>query len=147
MATTPKKRKRQKSIRTELGAIHQWMIDHEAADKKAFGEAQSVMANLTTKDDLAEFAKMFVELDEKGEVKKDFDTGQLVPKFATKKDVQPVVKFYDKLALSAQIVGGGGKWVSSATFWLAAFLIAMGVITGKLWVALAAVASFLSSPK
>lgn len=79
---------------------------------------------IASKGDLAEFAQMF--LDEKGK-----------PIFATKGDVEkleiavkPVIGFYDKLALSAQLVNGGGVWLSRTVLGLAALLVAFGLIKG-----------------
>lgn len=139
--TAPKR----KTVIAELGAIHQWMKDHEKADDGRFDAGTKHMDLLATKTDIAELAKMFMELDEHGDIKRDATTGMPIVKFATKKDVLPVVKFYDKLALSAQIVNGGSKWFSSAVFWLAAFLLAASVITGKIWFILGGLAHWMSS--
>jgi len=129
------------STARELGSIHSWMRNHEKADALAFQAGSEKMDTLATKQDLADLTKLFVELDDEGEVKRNPETGHLIPKFATKKDVQPVVAFYDKLALSAQLVNGGGKWLSRFVLGLAALLVAFSIITGafKGWlVALAA---------
>lgn len=123
--------------------MRQWQRDHGREDDERhqenigrFAEGSKKMETLVTKDDLADFAKLFVETDEKGDIKFGTD-GKMVPRFATAKDVAPVKAFYDKLALSAQIVDGAGKGISKTVFWLAAFLLALGVITGKIWVLLA----------
>lgn len=135
--------------------MRQWQKDHgheddsrhqeniarfaEGSQKMELLASKKDLENLPTRADLADFSKLFVETDEKGQVKYGED-GKMIPRFATKKDLGdlgPVKAFYDKLALSAQIVDGTGKFISARVFWLAAFLLALGVITGKIWVILA----------
>lgn len=127
--TTKKASSRPRTVVRELGAIHAWMQNHEREDSKRFNSGARRMMVLATKEDLADLAKLFVETDEHGEIALGPD-GRMVPKFATKKDVQPVVQFYDKLALSAQLVNGGSKWFSRIILGLAALLVAIGLIKG-----------------
>ncbi len=142
MAARSNKRKKT-TVAEDVADMRRWQTDHGRQDDERhqeniqrFADGSKKMDTLTTKDDLADFAKIFVETDEKGEVKFG-DDGKMIPRFALKTDVAPVKAFYDKLALSAQIVDGAGKGISKTVFWLAAFLLAVGIITGKIWVLLA----------
>lgn len=53
-----------------------------------------------------------------------------MPLFATKADVMPVVDFYKKLMLAAQLTDNGGKWVSRFIIGLVATFIALGALFG-----------------
>ncbi len=166
MAKKTNKPKKQ-TLAQDVAGMRQWQEDHGKHDDERhqqnierFAEGTKKMDTLATHEGLArglnDLARLFVETDDiTGEAILDIK-GRMIPRFAEKKDLErveqavaPVVTFYDKLALSAQIVDKTGQWLSSKTFWLAAFLVAVGVITGKLWVFMGMIASFFggTTPK
>jgi hypothetical protein len=118
-ASTRKKKPSVKkgSVVRELGAIHEWMKDHEKHDDKRFEEGKAKMATLATKDDIQtvmvdqaskeDFSKLARMLfDEKGQ-----------PMFATKQDMEPVLNLYK-----------GSTFVRSAVAGLAGTVITLAAL-------------------
>jgi hypothetical protein len=118
-----RKKKKQKMGNDALAAILAWMKDHERHDDSRFKEGSEHMATLATKEDLAEMMKFFLEEDPEA-------PGQLRPKFATRRDVEPIIDLYNKLVLSAKITNGVGKFSKWFILTGAALFIALGVLTG-----------------
>lgn len=95
----------------ELGAIHQWMQDHEKHDDRRFEQGNITMATLATKNDLAVVAQ---------EQKNDMttltkllldDNGQ--PKFATKQDMAPVLSLYQGSVFTKSLILGAAAIIGA----------------------------------
>lgn len=91
---SPIKKKKVGGIVRELGAIHEWMQDHEKHDDKRFEEGAATMAKLATKDDI-----QTVMVDQASKTDLDRLTRLLLdengqPRFATKEDMMPVLNLY-----------------------------------------------------
>lgn len=108
-----------------------WREDHERHDDKRFEEGTKLMSSLATAESVEKLHKLLVD-----------DDG--TPRFATKRDVAPLLKFYNNIILSAQITEGAGKWISRTILWLAGFLIAMGIITGGFKAAVAGLLAWVT---
>jgi hypothetical protein len=95
MATNSKRRpaKKKNGVAKELGAIHQWMKDHERHDDERFEEGRAKMNTLATKDDTSEIMNLLLD-----------DSGQ--PKFATKSDMQPMIDLYKGGTLAKSLLTG-----------------------------------------
>lgn len=104
-------------IENRQAGIEDWQKNHEKHDDDRFEDGQRTMAKLATKEDFDKIHALLV--DEDG-----------MPTFAEKKDVSPVVDFYEKLVLSGVILGVAGKWSNKLILGGAALLIAWGVLTG-----------------
>lgn len=108
----PVKRKKKSGIARELGAIHEWMQEHEKHDDKRFEEGTRTMATLATKDDIQ---TVMVDQASKTDLEKLTkllldENGQ--PRFATKEDMLPVLNLYR-----------GSTFVKSAAAGMATFVI------------------------
>jgi len=115
MATsTQKKVSKRKPILRELGAIHEWMKDHEKHDDQRFKEGSEKMDTLATKSDIS---AVMVDQASKADMQKLskalFDE-EGKPKFATKEDMEPVLNLYK-----------GSTFVKSLFAGVAAFVITL----------------------
>lgn len=128
MTTTPKKKKkgvRDRGSAGNIAAIRQWQVDHEKHDDDRhqenigrFQEGTDKMALLASKKDLEDFSKKILEdvattkdLEElvKFFVEQDPDTGQMVPKFPTRKEMAPIISLYKGGVITrAFIIGAAG---------------------------------------
>jgi hypothetical protein len=77
-----------------MASVRQWMEDHEMHDSRRFKEAAETMATLATKEDLSH---VMLDQASKGDLAKLSrllidDEGQ--PKFATRKDMEPISSLY-----------------------------------------------------
>lgn len=129
------KRKKKPTIGEDIASMRQWQQDHEKHDDERqaenvgeFKKGRDKMATLATKDDLS-----VVMLDQAS--KKDMDTltkalfdEEGKPRFATREDVFPVVDFYKKIMLTAQITNGSGKWFARFIIGGTSLLIALGAL-------------------
>lgn len=97
MAASTRKKKpstKRSSVAKELGAIHEWMKDHERHDDKRFEQGSEKMETLATKDDIQ---TVMVDQASKGDLLKLAkllldENGNL--KCATKEDMQPILDLY-----------------------------------------------------
>lgn len=88
------KKKKVGSVAKELGAIHQWMKDHEEHDDKRFEQGTLKMNTLATKDDIQ---IVMVDQASKSDLIKLTElllTDEGQPQFATKADMQPLLDLY-----------------------------------------------------
>lgn len=111
------------AIRALVAEQREWRTEHEKEVNRRLGGMQTTILALPAKEDVLSIDRMMRDLllDEEGK-----------PKLATKQDVAPVIDFYNKLVLSAQITAGAGKWGSRAILAVAAILVALAVISGSL---------------
>lgn len=106
-----KRRTKQGVIVEELGAIHQWMKDHERHDDGRFAQASGKMQNLATKDDLS---TVMLDQASKTDMKKLTDAlfdSEGKAKFATKEDMQPVLDLYRGSTFARSLFAGGATFV------------------------------------
>ncbi len=95
-----KSRPTKKTLAGELGAIHQWMKDHEQHDNIRFKDGSDIMKTLATKTDLQKLSGIF--LGEDGEMK-----------FATKTDMEPILAVYRGSIFTKSIVLGAAAIIGA----------------------------------
>lgn len=118
------KRKKSPTNMELLLAIETWRNEDRAEATRRLNSQDDKILGLASKGDVTAVQQEVSNIasavfDERGDIK-----------LAEKTDVQPVVDFYKKLVLSAEITQGAGKWTSRLILGLAALLIALGVISG-----------------
>ncbi len=125
--SSPTKR-RKKTVHGELGAIHQWMKDHEKHDNSRFKSGSDIMKTLATKSDLsvvmldqaskADFKKLTaLLLDEQGN-----------PQFATKADMEPVLAVYRGSIFTKSLILGAAALLGAVVG------IGWAVVTISSWI-------------
>ena len=126
--------------------MSEWMQNHERHDDSRHDKQSKQFEEIATKKDLRDFAMLFVECDATG-VPIMGEDGKMIPKFATKKDVAPVIELYDTLSLSAKITTKTGRFLQWVILTIAGLIIAFGIVTGGLKGFLAGVAAWATGGK
>lgn len=106
----PVKRKRS-NIARELGAIHEWMKDHEKHDDKRFETGSEKMDTLATKDDLSTVMLDQASKQDMSKLTKALFTEDGQPKFATKEDMEPMLNLYKGSTFVRSLLAGTAAFV------------------------------------
>lgn len=105
-AKKPKRRKKIGSVAKELGAIHQWMKDHEEHDDRRFEQGAATMKTLATKDDIQTVLVDQASKADMTKLNRLLLTEDGEPQFATKADMQPLIDLYKGGTFAKSLLAG-----------------------------------------